>query len=56
MKKKIICIKCVAAKQFHSSVPFPKETSHLICTAYQMTGFYLKHYAEVKWAHIKKAY
>ena len=34
---------------FQASVAFHIETSHLICIANQMTGFYMKRNAELKW-------
>ena len=36
---------------FHWSDVLNKETSHLICTANQMTGFYIKYNAELKWVN-----
>ena len=35
-------------RQFQSSAAFHIETNHLICTADQMTGFYLKYNTGLK--------
>ena len=37
---------------FHPSVAFHIETSHLICTANQMTGFYIKRNTGLKWIQL----
>ena len=34
---------------FQPRVVFHKETSHLLCSAKQMTGFYMKLNARLKW-------
>ena len=34
---------------FQRSDVFHTETSHLICSAYQMTGVYMKCNTEIKW-------
>ena len=36
---------------FQHSVAFHMETSHLFCSAKQMTGFYMKHNTGLKWAN-----
>ena len=36
---------------FQPSVAFHIETSHLFCSAKQMTGFYMKHNTGLKWAN-----
>ena len=35
---------------FLSSATFHIETSHLICTTYQMTGFYMQCNSGLKWS------
>ena len=37
---------------FHPSVAFHIETSHLICTTNQMTDFYMKFKAGLKWVNL----
>ena len=34
---------------FLSNIPFHVETSHLICSANQMTGLYMTSNTEIKW-------
>ena len=36
---------------FHFSIAFHIETSHLICKANQMTGFYMKYKTGLKWVY-----
>ena len=38
---------------FQSSVAFHIETSHLFCSAKQMTGFYMKPTTGLKWINIE---
>ena len=38
---------------FQQIVTFHVETSHLICTANQMTGFYVKFNTRLKWGKLK---
>ena len=51
-------IQCVGKEEtelnpFQSSVAFDIEISHLICTANQMTGLYMKGHARLKWVNIR---
>ena len=39
---------------FRSSAAFYIETSHLICTANQITGFYIKYNTGLKWGNKKR--
>ena len=39
-------------KPFQPCVTFHIETSHLICTANQMTSFYMKCNTELKWVKL----
>ena len=41
---------------FQPNVVSHIETSHLICTVIQMTGFYMKCNTGLKWVKIKKRY
>ena len=45
-----IDFKCIAP--FQHSVGFHTETSHLICSANQMIGFYMKCNTELKWVNV----
>ena len=38
---------------FQSSLTFQIETSHLVCAANQMSGFYMKNKAGLKWVHVE---
>ena len=38
---------------FQSSVAFHVETSHLICSTNQMTGFYMTSNTRLKWVNAK---
>ena len=40
---------------FQSNVAFHIETSHLICTTNQKTGFYLKYNTGLKWVKLTLA-
>ena len=45
---------CLGIKQFQPSVSFNIETSNLICTANERTGFYMKCNTRLKWVkHLK---
>ena len=44
----------IQINQFQPSVTFRIETSHLICTANQMTGFYMKCNTGLKWVKYGK--
>ena len=39
---------------FQLSVAFYIETSHLLCSAKQMNGFYIEHNTRLKWVYQKK--
>ena len=39
----------IGLKPFQLRAAFHIETSHLICNAYQMTGFYMKSITGLKW-------
>ena len=38
---------------FHPNVAFHVETSHLFCSAKQMTGFYMERNTGLKWVNIQ---
>ena len=42
-----------AFNQFQPSVAFDRETSHLICKANEMTGFYIKCNNGLQWVNLK---
>ena len=42
-----------AFNQFQPSVAFDRETSHLICKANEMTGFYIKCNTGLQWVNLK---
>ena len=46
----------VLINPFQSTVTFHIETNHLICTANQMTGFYMKCKTGVKWVKGKRIF
>ena len=44
-----ICLKLHMLNSFQPSVAFQMETSHLVCEAKQVTGFYIKRSTNLKW-------
>ena len=42
----------IQVKTLQASVAFHIEPSHLICTANQMTGFYMKYDTGLKWINV----
>ena len=48
-QKEMCLLRCVIFNVFRISVVFRIETGHLICFAYQITSFYMKCKARLKW-------
>ena len=44
-----ICLKLHMLNSFQPRVAFQMETSHLVCKAKQVTGFYMKRSTNLKW-------
>ena len=47
---------CEKGNPFQVSVAFHTETSHLICSVSQMTGFYMKYNPDLKWINMAVTY